>query len=44
MNHQQISNLLRSQVVERIGCCHKDQVYVVPETYAFNEESIYVHT
>ena len=39
LNQEQIWNLLASEVVGRIGCCHDNQVYVVPVTYASDRET-----
>ena len=44
LNQEQIWNLLASEVVGRIGCCHDNQVYVVPVTYASDRDNIYVYT
>jgi uncharacterized protein len=44
LNSYQIANLLRSEVVGRIGCSTKGKTYVVPIAYFFNGKDIYAHT
>ena len=39
----QIEDLLRSEVIGRIGC-HADRTYVVPVTYAYDNGWIYAHS
>lgn len=43
LNKKQIDNVLYSQVVGRLGC-YSDRVYVVPITYAYDGQYLYVHT
>jgi uncharacterized protein len=44
MNEKEIDQLLQRQLVGRIGC-HSDGVtYVVPVSYAYDGECIYVHS
>ncbi len=40
----QIDDLLRREVMGRIGCHTKDMVYVVPISYAYDGKDIYAHT
>ena len=44
LNQQQIWNLFNSQVLGRLGCCHNNQVYIVPVAYAFEDGTIYIYT
>lgn len=44
MNKIQIDNLLRSEVIGRIGCSSDGKVYVVPITYVFDGTNIVAHT
>ena len=44
LNQEQIDNLLRSQVLGRLGCQADSQVYIVPLTYAYDGEYLYMHT
>lgn len=40
----QIEEVLANQVVGRIGCTINGKIYVVPISYAFDDNSIYAHT
>lgn len=40
----EIEQLLHKQTVGRIGCHEKDLVYVVPISYAYEDNRIYCHT
>ncbi|MCC6289845.1 MAG: pyridoxamine 5'-phosphate oxidase family protein [Chitinophagaceae bacterium] len=40
----QIDELLERQIVGRIGCSINNKIYVVPISYAYEGNSIYVHT
>jgi len=40
----EIEELLHKQIVGRIGCHDKDLVYVVPISYAYDDNCIYCHT
>ena len=40
----EIENVLRTQVVGRIGCHDGDLVYVVPISYAYDGEYVYFHS
>lgn len=41
---QQIENVLRSQIMGRIGCYADNEIYVVPITYAYQDGFIYAHS
>jgi len=41
LNKTQITNILASQVVGRIGCCGSGKPYIVPVTYVFDGHYIY---
>ena len=40
----EIETLLQRQVIGRIGCCHENQMLVVPITYAYDGAYIYGHS
>lgn len=40
----QIDQVLYTQFVGRIGCCHGEKMYVVPVTYVYHDGYIYVHS
>lgn len=44
MNKTQIDNLLRSEVIGRIGCAAEGKVYVVPITFVYDGIRILAHT
>lgn len=44
LNSIQIDNLLKSQVIGRVGCTADSKTYVVPITYAYDGKYIYSHT
>ena len=44
LNKYQIDNLLRSEVIGRIGCSADGYTYVVPVTYVYTGSVIYAHT
>lgn len=44
LNNSQIENLVRSQVVARLGCTAAGEMYVVPITYAYEGNYLYGHT
>src|SRR5688572_23034442 len=44
LNANEIENLLKEQVIGRIGCYGGNQVYVVPVSYAYDGKYIYVHS
>jgi nitroimidazol reductase NimA-like FMN-containing flavoprotein (pyridoxamine 5'-phosphate oxidase superfamily) len=43
LNSSEIEDLLHKQIVGRIGCHDKDIVYVVPISYAYDDNKIYCH-
>lgn len=44
LNNQEIEEVLRQQLVGRIGCHAEDITYVVPISYAYDGEYIYGHS
>jgi uncharacterized protein len=44
LSEAQIEELLRSEVVGRIGCWAEGKVYVVPIVYVYDGQAIYAHT
>ncbi|WP_196777401.1 pyridoxamine 5'-phosphate oxidase family protein [Candidatus Nitrosocosmicus hydrocola] len=44
MDKGQIDDLLKSELIGRIGCFDGNKVYVVPVTYAYDNGYIYGHT
>ena len=44
LNKSQIDDLLKSELIGRIGCFDGNKVYVVPVTYAYDNGYIYGHT
>jgi nitroimidazol reductase NimA-like FMN-containing flavoprotein (pyridoxamine 5'-phosphate oxidase superfamily) len=44
LNPQQIDQLLRAEVIGRLGCHADGRTYVVPVTYAYDGHDIYGHT
>jgi len=44
LTHQQIENILLSQLLGRLACCDGKQPYVVPVTYTYDGEYIYGQT
>ncbi|HYJ37156.1 MAG TPA: pyridoxamine 5'-phosphate oxidase family protein [Chitinophagaceae bacterium] len=44
LNDVQIEEVLRSQLVGRIGCHSGQNIYVVPISYAYDGNYIYAHT
>ena len=44
LNSSEIESLLHREFVGRIGCHADDMIYVVPVSYAYDGEYIYVHT
>ena len=40
----EIDDLLRKQVVGRIGCFANNKIYVVPVSYAYDGDNVYVHS
>jgi nitroimidazol reductase NimA-like FMN-containing flavoprotein (pyridoxamine 5'-phosphate oxidase superfamily) len=44
LSEQQIDQLLLKQVIGRIACSHKDFIYLVPISYAYDGKNIYART
>lgn len=44
LSDEEIDNLLRSEVIGRIGCHAESRTYIVSVTYAFDGDSIIGHT
>lgn len=44
LDKNQIEDLLKSELVGRIGCSDNDKIYVVPVTYAYENGYIFGHT
>lgn len=44
LNAEQIEQLLRSEVIGRIGCHAGGRTYVVPVTFAYDGEHVYAHS
>ena len=44
LDKSQIDDLLKSELIGRLGCFDGNKVYVVPITYAYNNGYIYGHT
>ncbi len=44
LSQEQMTNLLESEQVAHLGCHNKDEVYVVPITYAIDDGYIYMHS
>lgn len=41
LNEQQINNILTSQLIGRLACCHDKYPYIVPVTFAYDGTYIY---
>jgi nitroimidazol reductase NimA-like FMN-containing flavoprotein (pyridoxamine 5'-phosphate oxidase superfamily) len=44
LNDNQVEELLKSQLIGRIGCHSNDTTYVVPVNYLYDGTSIYAHS
>lgn len=44
LDQQQIEEVLKKQIIGRIGCHWKDTTYVVPISYAYDGEHVYART
>lgn len=44
LNSSQIENVLRGEVIGRIGCHANDTTYVVPVSYVYDGIYVYSHT
>ena len=41
---QQIEEVLKTQILGRLGCCYNGETYIVPISYAYDGTFIYCHT
>jgi nitroimidazol reductase NimA-like FMN-containing flavoprotein (pyridoxamine 5'-phosphate oxidase superfamily) len=44
LNNEQIEEVLRKQIVGRIGCGGDGQIYIVPVSYAYDGKYIYIRS
>lgn len=44
LNEQQIEEFLSRQIVGRIACCDEERLYLVPVSYAYDNNSVYVRS
>lgn len=44
LSSAEIDELLSKQIVGRIGCCYENEIYVVPISYAYEDNAIYCHS
>lgn len=44
LSSTEIDDLLSKQIVGRIGCYYENEIYVVPISYAYNDNAIYCHS
>ncbi len=44
LDGEQIEQVLRTEIIGRIGCTTDGRVYVVPVTYAYDGECVYAHS
>ena len=44
LNQTQIEQVLREELIGRLGCHAEGQTYVVPITYAYDDGSVYGHS
>jgi len=44
LSEEKIEALLKTEVVGRLGCCHQEEMYIVPISYVYDGTSIYMHT
>jgi uncharacterized protein len=44
LDPQQIEGLLREQIIGRLACTAEGKLYLVPITYAYDQDYIYCHT
>ena len=44
LSQVEIEDLLRNQVVGRLGCQEDDLIYIVPMSYAYDGDNIYCHS
>jgi nitroimidazol reductase NimA-like FMN-containing flavoprotein (pyridoxamine 5'-phosphate oxidase superfamily) len=44
LDREQIDDVIRSQVIGRIGCHADGRTYIVPIAYAYDGDAVYVHS
>jgi nitroimidazol reductase NimA-like FMN-containing flavoprotein (pyridoxamine 5'-phosphate oxidase superfamily) len=44
LNAEEIENVLTNQMIGRIGCTANNTTYIVPVSYAYDEDYVYCHT
>ncbi len=44
LNRDEIDDVLKTQVIARLGCHQDGRTYVVPVAYAYDGEAVYVHS
>ena len=44
LSSTEIDDLLSKQIVGRIGCYYENEIYVVPISYAYEDNAIYCHS
>ena len=44
LNEKEIDDLLRHNIIARIGCRYNESVYIVPVSYAYDNNCVIVHT
>ena len=44
LSSTEIGDLLSKQIVGRIGCYYENEIYVVPISYAYEDNAIYCHS
>ena len=44
LSSTEIDELLSKQIVGRIGCCYENEIYVVPISYAYEDNALYCHS
>jgi hypothetical protein len=44
LTEQEVEDILKANVIGRIGCCSQQKMYVVPVTYYYDGDFVYGHT
>ena len=44
LNHTEVEEVLKNQLIGRIGCHAEGITYIVPVSYAYNEPYVYIHS
>jgi len=44
LTQEQVDEVLRTEIIGRLACHADDQTYVVPITYVYHHDSIYIHS